>query len=560
MNRPLAALLDEILRFGWRVSPSAATALGIHDHDDHLIDCSPDALDDRLRATAGYRRQLERISGDAAVFDSEESLDLAILSGQLEFEERWLAEARPAFRDPAFYLDEILYGVYYLVEREFSPLPDRARAATRRLQQVPGLLSQARANLSDPAGVPREWVGAALQQIRGSRSFLSNLSRDFAARAGTAAPEFEKACGVALAALDAFETFLRERLLGVARGSFAAGKPLFELLLRAQHGLEPDADALDGFGRRLAADTERRLAEAARALDTGRSWQELVGLWKSDHPDETRLVEEYRVEVERARDFVLSRGLVTLPPGETLRVVETPSFQRAISPFAAYVAPAPFEEGREGFLWVTPPDGAAPAEARANMLQDHLRPAIPATVAHEAYPGHHLQMSIACDLPSRVRRSCATPVLVEGWAFYCEELMAEQSYYADARCRVLQLKDVLWRACRVVIDLGLHTRGLSVDQAAAILTETARLAPANARAEVLRYTRMPTQPLSYAVGRQAILDLREEVRRRRGATFDLKHFHDELLSHGSIPISLIRDRMLSADPGPGPAGPGAPVR
>jgi uncharacterized protein (DUF885 family) len=554
VNRQIATLIDEILRFGWRMSPSAATAVGIHEHDDHLIDCSPEALDDRLRATAAYRRELARLSAESVGLDPDETLDLTILSGSLEVDERQLEEARPARRDPAFYLDEILYGVYYLVEHDFAPLPDRARAAARRLLEVKRLLRQAKANLSDPAVVPREWVGAALQQIHGSLIFLSHLARDLAARAGSAGPEFERASIEAVRALDEFGDFLRSRLLGEARGSFAAGRNLFELLLRAQHGIEPDADALDEFGRSLVSDTEVLLAEAARAVDTRRPWQDLVGEWKADHPSEERLVEEYRLEVRRARDFVLARGLATLPDGETLRVVETPPFQRAVSPFAAYVAPAPFDAGREGVLWVTPPDDGSPAQTRARMLQDHMRPAIPATVVHEAYPGHHLQMSVACDIPSRVRRSCATPVLVEGWAFYCEELMAEQSYYPDARCRVLQLKDVLWRASRVVIDVGLHTRGMTVDQATALLIETARLDPTNARAEVLRYTRMPTQPMSYAVGRQAILDLRETFRHRLGASFDLKLFHDELLSYGSIPVGLIRDRMLAASSGPAPVG------
>jgi len=556
VKRQIATLIDEILRFGWRVSPSYATAVGIHDHDDRLIDCSPEALHDRLRATAAYRRDLERLRDAPDSLDPDEALDLTILSGSLEVEERQLEEARPAHRDPAFYLDEILYGVYYLAEREFAPVPDRARAASRRLLEVPRLLRQARENLSDPAVIPREWVGAALQQAQGGLAFLAHLSRDLAARAGAAATELDKACVEASGALDEFSEFLRGRLLSVARGDFASGRGLFELLLRAQHGIAPDTAALVEFGRRLAADTETRLAEAARAVDTRRPWQDLVGEWKADHPSREHLVEEYRREVGRARDFILARGLATLPDGETLRVVETPSFQRSVTPFAAYVAPAPFEAGREGVLWVTPPDDGSPPEARARMLEDHMRPAIPATVAHEAYPGHHLQLSVACGLTSKVRRSCATPVLVEGWAFYCEELMAEQSYYQqDVRCRVLQLKDVLWRASRVVIDVGLHTGGMSVDQAAAVLTEVARLDPQNARAEVLRYTRMPTQPMSYAVGRQAILDLRETIRRRRGGTFDLKRFHDELLSYGSIPIALIRDRMLADSSGPPPAGP-----
>jgi uncharacterized protein (DUF885 family) len=552
MNARLADLIDEILRFTWSANPTAATAMGIHEHDDRLVDCSPEALDERLRAVSGYRRDLMRLVASIPDLTLEETLDARVLLGALEVEARLLEEARPALRDPASYLDEILYGIYYLVEREFAPLPDRIATAARRLQDVPRLVRQARGNLNAPAIIPPEWVDAALRQIQGGRSYLAQLASGLAPRAGASGVEFRRACAVAGRGLEELGDHLRGSLVGKARGDFAAGKNLFELLLRAQHGIDLDADALEAFGRRLVAASQARLEEAARALDPGRPWQDLVGEWKVDHPSEERLVEEYRREVERARTFVRERGLATLPEGETLRVVETPPFQRTVTPFAAYVAPAPFEEGREGILWVTPPDGDAPPELRERMLQDHLRPAIPATIAHEGYPGHHLQLSVAGRIASKVRRFFTTPVLIEGWAFYCEELMVEQSYYPDARSRVLQLKDQLWRACRVLIDVGLHARGMNVAEAAAMLIEVARLEAPNARAEVLRYTRTPTQPMSYAVGKQAILDLREEVRRRRGAGFDLRLFHDEFLSQGSIPIALIRERMLASDPGPTP--------
>ena len=185
-----------------------------------------------------------------------------------------------------------------------------------------------------------------------------------------------------------------------------------------------------------------------------------------------------------------------------------------------------------------------------------MRPAIPPTVVHEAYPGHHLQLSVAGRIASKARRYFVTPLLIEGWAFYCEELMAEQSYYQDPRSRVVQLKDQLWRACRVVIDVGLHTRGMSVAEAAGMHAEIARLEAPNARAEVLRYTRSPTQPMSYAVGKEAILDLRETFRKRRGSAFNLKRFHDEFLSYGSIPVSFIGERMLAPGPGPVTGRPG----
>ena len=551
MPPPISDLIDEILRFTWSVSPTSATAVGIHDHDDRLVDWSPEALDDRLRATAGYRRDLARIVDSSPDLTPDEVLDARVLLGALELESRLLEEARPAFRDPASYLDEILYGVYYLVEREFAPLPDRLDRAARRLSDVPRLLGQARANLSDPRIIPPEWVGAALRQIQGSVSFLEHLARELAPRAGASGPDFARACEAAIRSLAEFGDRLRGLLSVEAKGDFACGRALFELLLRAQHGIDPDADALEALGRRLVAAAQSRLEEAARALDPRRRWQDMIGEWKADHPSEDRFVEEYRREIDRARYFVQARRLATLPEGESLRVVETPAFQRTVTPFAAYVPPAPFEGGREGVLWVTPPDANAPAELRARMLQDHMRPAIPATVAHEAYPGHHLQLSVAGRIASKVRRFFVTPLLIEGWAFYCEELMAEQSYYRDPRSRVVQLKDELWRACRVVIDVGLHTRGMSVEEATTMLAEIARLEAPNARAEVLRYTRTPTQPMSYAVGKQAILDLREDIRRRRGAGFDLKLFHDGLLSYGSIPVAYIRERMLA--PGPGPA-------
>ena len=548
MDARLAALIDEILRFVWSANPTAATAAGIHDHDHRLVDCSPDAIEARLKALAAYRPDLERLAGTIPALEPDEALDVRVLLDALEVDGRLLREVRTPFRDPSYYLDEILYGIYFLVERQFAPLPERANAAALRAREVPDLLLQARANLSVPGSIPREWVTAALQQIDGGLAFLDGVRREFAPLAGAAGAGLERSVSVAAQAVREFGDHLRAHLLAGASGGFAIGRGLFEFLLRVQHGIDLDADALHEFGLAQVARCQDLLAETARAIDPHRSWQDLVAGWKADHPTGQALLEEYRREVERAREFVRLRGLATLPEGERLQVVETPPFQRTVTPFAAYIAPAPFESAREGFLWVTPPPEEAPPEVRTRMLEDHLRPAIPATIVHEAYPGHHLQLSAACRVPSKVRRFFGTSVLVEGWAYYCEQMMAEESYYLDARSRVMQIKDQLWRACRVVIDVGLHTRGLTTDRAADMLHDVARLEAPGARAEVLRYTRTPTQPMSYAVGKQAILDLREDVRRRRGAAFDLGDFHDEFLSFGSIPIALIRGRMMG---GPG---------
>ncbi|HEU4402653.1 MAG TPA: DUF885 domain-containing protein [Candidatus Polarisedimenticolia bacterium] len=545
MNPHLAGLIEEVLGFVWSNSPTTATAAGIHDHDHRLADYAPEAIQGRIRGLAGYRRAIAALRQSAPSLTPDESLDARILERALEAEVRFLEEVRAPFRDPTVYLDEILYGVYYLIQREFAPLAERARSAVSRLLEVPRLLRQARENLSDPAEIPSAWVDAALLQTGGSLSFLEGLDRDLVPRTGPAAGDLRTALRGALGPLKEYESHLRDKVRGSAAGRFAIGRDLFDFLLRTQHGLDLDAPQLETLGRDLVARTGERLEAAAREIDPDRPWQDLVGEWKVDHPVREGLVHDYRTEVDRAREFVRRRHLVTIPAGERLHVVETPPFQRAACPFAAYLAAGPFEPGQEGFLWVTPPQDGAPPDVQEKVLQDHLRPGIPATAAHEAYPGHHLQLTVANRIASKVRRHFTTPVLVEGWAFYCEQLMAEEGFYDDRRSRVLQLKDELWRACRVVIDVGLQTGGMQPEEAVRMLREVARLETPGARGEVLRYVRTPTQPMSYAVGKQEILRLREEHRRARRGSFSLQEFHDRLLSFGSIPVGLIREGLLA---------------
>jgi uncharacterized protein (DUF885 family) len=161
-------------------------------------------------------------------------------------------------------------------------------------------------------------------------------------------------------------------------------------------------------------------------------------------------------------------------------------------------------------------------------------------VAHEAYPGHHLQLVTAQGLGSQVRRHVWTPVMVEGWALYCEQLMDESGYYADDEARLFQLVNLLWRAIRIVLDVGLHTRGMSPAEAVDYMVAHLPIERASAEAEVRRYCAWPTYQLCYAVGRRELLRLRDDYRERAGASFQPKRFHDELLAYGGIPVALAR--------------------
>jgi len=165
----------------------------------------------------------------------------------------------------------------------------------------------------------------------------------------------------------------------------------------------------------------------------------------------------------------------------------------------------------------------------------------------EGFPGHHLHIVTSNALARRTRRVLATPATREGWALYCESLMAEEGFFDPAQ-RFFQAHHLLWRALRVQLDVALHTRGMTWREASRMLQEEIGFTATLADAEAKRYCAYPTYQLCYAVGRREILRLRDDARGARGDRFSLRAFHEELLSYGSYPTALARWGMGLASP------------
>jgi len=209
-------------------------------------------------------------------------------------------------------------------------------------------------------------------------------------------------------------------------------------------------------------------------------------------------------------------------------------------PFAAYDPPGPYAANRTGWFYVTVPDARLPDTERERLLRDHCRHELAATALHEGYPGHHLQIVHAQGLSSETRRNVWSPIAVEGWALYCEDLMAEQGFYRTDEEQLFQRMHLLWRAVRVLLDVGLHTRGMGSSEAVDFLVERLHVDRTTAEAEVRRSCAWPTYQLCYAVGRRELLALREDFRAARGDAGSLRAFHDAVLSYGGLPLSLTR--------------------
>jgi uncharacterized protein (DUF885 family) len=294
----------------------------------------------------------------------------------------------------------------------------------------------------------------------------------------------------------------------------------------------------------MLADSKAARDAVCAEIDPTLSPEEVGDLVKNDHAATfAEALDEYRASMARARSFVAEHDLATIPEGEELVVMETPSFLRHLMPFAAYFEPAKFDAVPLGTYIVTPPE-------TPEMIREHNRASISNTSVHEAYPGHHLQLTAATTNPSLVRLFSQSPEFAEGWAFYCEQMMKEAGFDDTPRHRYIQYTDAIWRATRIILDVRLHRGEIGFEEAVDRLqAETGFERPA-ALGEVRRYTSTPTYQLSYLYGRHMIESLRADVERRMGPAFNLKFFHDTLVYGGTMPVSYARRRFdfrLSAD-------------
>jgi uncharacterized protein DUF885 len=541
--------------------PTAATVFGRHEHDARLEELSVEALDDFTRRLAELRR---RVTGLRPA-DAEEAADRDALAAAIS--DALLGEEleRPWRRNPFQAATAVPASILLLIARDFAPLDRRLADATARLEAAPAFLDRARRLLDEPS--PTLWRQMAVGTATGGAGFLEGTLGPLAAGTPLAA-RVEAAAATAAQALREFATWLQDEHAARFRDDapFAIGEAAQARKLREAHcftttpsefarlgqdqlteitaALTEQAAKLNsrtGGTRRGAADPGTEAGASGPRVGTGaggRDWAAVLDELKGDHPDAAGLLPAYRRELERLESFVFQEDLATNPEAEA-RVEPTPEFLRPVMGFAAYLPAGPFDAWQQGYFWVTPP----PDEAG---LRDHAYASIPAVAAHEGYPGHHLQMTSVNRLASVTRRAVRSPVMIEGWGLYTEQLMADVGYYDDA-ARLAQLAMRLLRALRVVLDMELQAGALDYEAAVARAVSVGRLEESTARTEVARYTMTPTQPFSYLIGCLELERLRAATQARLGEAFHLRRFHDRVLSYGHMPPVLVARAIEAAD-------------
>jgi uncharacterized protein (DUF885 family) len=533
-ERQFSALREEFVEVTLRHDPVAATMAGIHDYDALLPDDSPDGIRERGSWLREFDQRLVA-SVPWQALATEQRVDFAVMRSRVASMRADLEEIQRHARNPSVYPERALNGLFLLMTRPFAPLEERKEPLLSRLMAIPDYLAAARANLTAVPAVLRD---IAADVNASGPGFVDGVAGELLRAFPGEAERIEHAASRARVGFIQYQEFLERDLKGKVGGDFAIGERWMNYKLEREHLLPFDCNSLSELGREHVERTRLALEAEARRIDPARPWRELVAEGKQRHPEPLRVRDAYVAETERARRFVEQQRLA--PAAECpLEIIDTPAFERPTTPYAAYLPPSPFDHDQTGYFYVTPIDLSRPRAEQEQQLQGHCHTSLALTVVHEAYPGHHLQLCHANRGGSRLRRIADSSLLCEGWALYCEELMFEAGFHADPLARLFQLKDLLWRACRVVIDVGLHTGRMSIEQAVEFLVEQAMLERVNAVAEVRRYAATPTQPMSYLVGKLLLLELREEAKRRLGPAFNLHDFHSAVLASGSIPPTLM---------------------
>lgn len=523
-------------------APMLATHMGDHRYDDRLTDHSEAAMQRQQHELREALDALDSIAVDD--LDASARIDRTIMIHMVRSVLRQHEALKGHERSPGMYSGECLGGIFLLLVKDFAPLPERMRSVLGRLREVPRVLEQGKANVV-PESVPRVWAEIAYESAQQGTKLFSLLIPVLSVRVPLLAPRLIRAARRAARALADYATFLKDEVIPRAQGDFAVGKDLFEEMLQQNHFLDYTADSLLKKGWELFDETQAAMEQVAQSIDPKRTAKEILEEAKNDHPAAKDLLNAYRREVARARQFVIDHDIVTIPDNESLRVEPTPAHMRAVIPYAAYMMPGPLEKKQEGIFIVTPVSPRDAKDAQRSKLRGHNYAKLPVTALHEAYPGHHLQLVYANSTGTLPRKlgSALSSLFVEGWAFYCEELMEQLGFIDQPIQRLGRLKDQLWRAARIILDVSLHTQGMTVDEGVAFLVDRVGLEPKDATAEIKRYTSSPTQPMSYLIGKLEILQVIEAYKDRHPEA-SLRETHDRILACGSLPPALLAQALM----------------
>lgn len=520
--------------YKWRNEnyPVASSDQGLHTWDDSITDYRMTSVTARRSHVAGLLAQVKGMQ--TAAWPKDARIDWHIFRAQLEGAAFFARVTQPEESDPQMYVNETANAIFSLLKKEYAPKRNRAISAASRLEQVPAMLDAARANLTHPVKL---YARLAIDAARGGddlyKTSLMTLTDDLTQA------ERERlvvAKDNALKALHDFAGWLEDKLASMPDWK-PMGETNYNYLLKNVLLLPLDATQVEMLGQAELAryrgleamlkDPRMASPDPSRSRNVPRSQGEFLAAYQAREKEMT--------------DFLKARKLVTIPPYIGAFIIrQLPDAFKPTSPGGFMNPPGVYDVDNSGFYFIpayNPKSGNF--YIRAGI--EDPRPLL----GHEGIPGHFLQISIANHLTNEIRRQHADNTFIEGWALYGEEMLARQGLYAaesPAYGQVLRLSR--YRAARIGVDVNLQTGRWTFEQAVKYFMEAGGLDREAAEGEAAGAAASPSQKIGYMVGKWQVMRLLGKYRDQQGASFRLGAFHDQLISYGSLPVSVIEWLMF----------------
>ncbi|HTC75400.1 MAG TPA: DUF885 domain-containing protein [Edaphobacter sp.] len=539
-------------------SPTTGTQAGLHQYNNQLEDYSAANVQKQIAALHAFEKKLTAI--DPAALDANVAADYQILLNNIRSQLLSLEVIRNWEKNPDNYSSGVTNSIFVLMERPFAPVDVRLRQAIEREKQIPQVFVEARKNLKNP---PRIFTEIALEQIDGIISFFQNDvplafkdATDPAAKA-----EFAKTNAAVIDALKSYSAWMKSDLLPRSNGDFRLGAETFSKKLSYDEMVDIPLDHLLRIGFEDLHRNQAEFTRIAKEVDPSKTPKEVLAELATIHPAPDKLLGSFQDTFSSLITFINTHHIITIPSTVEPTLQETPPFMRATTQ-ASMDPPGPFEtHSTIAYFNVTLPEKNWTQEHIAEHMAAFNAGTIISTSVHEAYPGHYVQFLWMPTFSSNIRKLLGANTNIEGWAHYTEQMMLDEGYAAPPAnatpeqvresklIRLGQLQDALLRNARFINAIKLHT-GQSVtggpwtiDQAVDFFVNEGYQSRSIGLVETKRGTSDATY-LYYTLGKLQIMKLREDLKQKQGAAFNLQDFHNNLMKQGFAPIKVVRKAML----------------
>lgn len=535
-----------------QANPEYATSLGDHRFDDKLTDYSDDAVAKELQRSKDFRQQLEQFS-DLTKLTGPNKVDVRLLKENIDNTIFGIEELKEREWNPLLYNESLANSLYLLVARDFAPAEGRAASVRARMEKIPAVIAQAKANLKNP---PRVFTETAIEQTQGAISLIKEGLNETLNKAPKAKSDLAPIQEKAIAALSDYKTWLQNDLLPRSTGDFRIGADKFRKKLRFALASDMSMEDLMKAARADLEQTQKAIYETALPLykkqfpnadaaalgDRKKVTSAVLDKLAEQHPADDTIVDYSKKILKDATDFVKSKNLVRVPT-TPIDIIVMPEFKRGQA-IAYCDSPGPLEKNGKTFFAVAPTPNDWNQPRKDSFFREYNNFMVRDLTVHEAMPGHYLQLAHSNEFkaPTMVRAIFQSGTFIEGWAVYTEQVMVEAGY-GGPEVKMQQLKMRLRVICNAIIDQSIHAGNMSEQEALDVMMKEGFQQEGEAVAKWKRARLSSSQLSTYFVGVTEHLALREQAKARDGAKFDLKKYNDTVLSFGSPPVKYVREMM-----------------